>query len=192
MSPLNLPFRLILASNSPRRQNLLGNIGVDFEVYVRVVDESFPDDIDALDVAPYLAALKGEAYNDYLTNDMLIITADTTVVVGNEVINKPENESEAIKMLEFLSGKKHTVVTGVHLNSKSKSKTFAVKTDVYFKKLERMEIEYYVQHFKPFDKAGSYGIQEWLGYIGVERIDGCFFNVMGLPLHKVYEELRTF
>jgi len=184
-------YRIILGSQSPRRQNLLKELGLEFDIIVKDTDEDFDENMPAENVAPYLAALKASAFNETLTENDLLITADTTVVLGEQVINKPNDRGNAIQMLTALSGKMHSVITGVSLKTLLKSDVFSVKTDVYFKPLTLAEIEYYVDKFEPYDKAGSYGIQEWIGYIGVERIDGCFFNVMGLPLHDLNKHLKN-
>ena len=193
MIALNLKDKhIILASKSPRRHRLLKELGIEFEIRTKDVDESFSDDIPPKEVAPYLAALKAQAFKSDLAPSDLLITADTTVVLNGEVINKPADRKDAIRMLNALSGSQHTVVTGVSLCTIDKSRTFAVTTDVYFRPLLQAEIEHYVDTFEPYDKAGSYGIQEWIGYIGIERLDGCFFNVMGLPLQRLYAELLEF
>jgi len=185
-------YRIILGSQSPRRQSLLKELGLRYDVLVLDVEEIFPGDLAAEKVPLYLAELKSEAYKEKLKENEIIITADTTVILDSKVINKPVDRDDALNMLRQLSGQKHTVVTGVVVLSKSKKTDFSEKTDVYFKPLTEEEINYYVNHYSPFDKAGSYGIQEWLGYIGIEKIDGCYYNVMGLPLSRLYKVLSAF
>jgi septum formation protein len=184
---LNLP-NVVLASASPRRYELLKSLGIAFKVVKPDTDESFSVSIAALEVAPFLARKKAEAYSG-LKTDEILITCDTTVCLDGMVINKPENKDEARQMLQTLSGRDHTVVTGVCLRSAEKEVIFSEKTLVRFKKLTENEIDYYLEHFKPYDKAGAYGIQDWIGFIGVERIEGCFYNVMGLPVARLYKEL---
>ena len=185
-------YQIILASQSPRRQTLLKELNFNFEVKVKEIDEAFPPHLVKEEIAVYLAELKAEAFNSELTNNQLIITADTIVWVNNQVLNKPSDYQHAFEMLETLSNNKHTVYTGVCLKTKAKTKTFWASTDVYFAKLDNEEIEYYINTYKPYDKAGSYGIQEWIGYIAIERIEGSYFNVMGLPIQKLYNELKHF
>lgn len=185
-------FQLILASKSPRRQQLLGDLGLSFEVITLDVDESFPENMPVNEVAAFLAEKKAAAFSAEITGNQLIITADTIVTKGSFVLNKPDNTDQAREMLRILSGKKHEVITGVCLLSKSKKVVFSAKTDVWFKELSEEEISYYIEHYKPFDKAGAYGIQEWIGYIGIYRIDGSYFNVMGLPVQQLYTQLANF
>lgn len=183
-------YKIILASNSPRRRELLGGLGVTFEVRVLPgIDESYPNDMPALKVAGYIAEKKALAYTAQA--DELILTADTIVVVGNEILGKPHDAADAKRMLTMLSGRTHQVVTGVCLSTAEKHRAFSVVSDVTFKSLSQEEIDYYVRVFQPFDKAGAYGIQEWIGYIGVTALQGSYFNVMGLPIQRIYEELRT-
>ncbi|MEQ9422784.1 MAG: Maf family nucleotide pyrophosphatase [Cyclobacteriaceae bacterium] len=184
-------YRLILASNSPRRQELLRECGFDFEVFTTDVDESFPADIGANHVAKYLANKKNKAYQKLL-DDSIIITADTTVVFDKKILNKPSDDAEAFEMINQLSGKKHFVITGVCISSPEKVVAFDDITEVEFKQLTEIEINNYISNYRPFDKAGAYGIQEWIGMIGVEKISGSYFNVMGLPTHQVYEVMKTF
>ncbi|MBI4645658.1 MAG: septum formation protein Maf [Bacteroidia bacterium] len=184
---------IILASRSPRRQYLLKELGIEFEIRIKEEhDETYPQSLTKEQIPVYLAEVKAKTFINELTANDLLITADTIVWLDGEIINKPSNYEEAVNMLNKLSGKMHQVVTGVCLTSLKKTSSFHVVTDVYFKKLSEEEIRYYVENFRPYDKAGAYGIQEWLGYIGIERIDGCYFNVMGLPLQKLYEGLRFF
>ncbi|MBN8697083.1 MAG: septum formation protein Maf [Bacteroidetes bacterium] len=185
-------YKLILASKSPRRQFLLKELGLDFEVRTKEVDESFPDTLKAQEIPLYLCQKKADAFDEELNDNTIVITADTIVWVEGQVLNKPENYEDAVRMLQLLSGKMHEVYTGVCLKSKHKSKSFYALTKVYFKELSRQEIDYYINNYHPYDKAGSYGAQEWIGYIAVEKIEGSYFNVMGLPVRELYEELLKF
>lgn len=186
-------FRLILASQSPRRQQLLADAGLRYELAPRFeCDELFPDDMAADDVAGYLSRLKSEAYPAELGERDILLTADTVVVVDNDILGKPSSREEAVAMIRRMSGREHKVITGVTLRSKSAAKTFSVCSDVVFRTLSDEEIAYYVDNYRPMDKAGAYGIQEWIGYVGIERINGSFYNVMGLPVQRVYVELDTF
>ena len=186
-------YRIILASESPRRQQLLRDMEIDFEVKTKPVDETIPEGMEKTDVALFLCQKKSDAFSDNeLKNDELLITADTVVCLGNEILNKPATRAEAIEMLEKLAGNKHEVITGLCLRTREKKALLAVSTDVYFKPLTRNEIEHYVDLYKPFDKAGSYGIQEWIGFIGIDRIDGSYYNVVGLPTARLYEALKNF
>lgn len=183
-------MKIILASNSPRRKELLGGLGVDFEVKVlKGVDESYPESLPSTDVAEYIAAEKAAAYT--VKDDELLITADTVVIVGRDILGKPADAADACGMLRELSGKTHQVVTGVCLTTSKEQRRFSVTTDVTFKQLSNAEINYYVDKYKPYDKAGAYGIQEWIGYIGVTALSGSYYNVMGFPVQRVYEELTT-
>lgn len=183
-------IKIILASNSPRRKELLGGLGVDFEVKVlKGVDESYPESLPSTDVAEYIAAEKAAAYT--VKDDELLITADTVVIVGRDILGKPADAADACGMLCELSGKTHQVVTGVCLTTSKEQRRFSVTTDVTFKQLSDAEINYYVDKYKPYDKAGAYGIQEWIGYIGVTALSGSYYNVMGFPVQRVYEELTT-
>lgn len=185
--------KLILASKSPRRQQLLRELGVEFEVRTNGDDEElFPDNLSMVEIPIYLAKYKARPLIGKLKSNEILITSDTIVWCNGHVIGKPNDEVDAYKILSLLSGNKHTVVTGVCLSTQSKTKTFFATTDVYFKKLSDEEILYYIKNYKPFDKAGAYGIQEWIGFIGVERIDGSYFNVMGLPVQQLYTELQDF
>jgi len=183
---------IILASKSPRRQNLLKELGFDFEIKTKEIEEVYPPELQRENVALFLSELKATAFIDDLKENDLIITSDTIVCLGDEIIGKPKGREDAIKMLGKISGNKHEVITAVTLLSKEKKHTFYEETAVYFKSLTFQEIEYYVDNYQPFDKAGSYGIQEWIGYIGIEKIIGSYFNVMGLPVKRVYEELIKF
>ena len=183
--------QIVLASNSPRRRELLAGLGFPFEVRVlEGIDESYPQDLPVSEVALYIAGKKAEAYRQAITDNELIITADTVVIVGDEILGKPVDETDAVRMLRELSGRTHQVTTGVCLLSSEQESRFAVTTDVTFKTLTDEEIQYYVTHYKPFDKAGAYGIQEWIGYIGVTGLHGSYYNVMGLPVQRIYSELQ--
>lgn len=185
-------YKLILASNSPRRKELLAGLGLPFEVRVlQDIDESYPDDLPVSEVALYIAGKKADAYRTIVNDDELIITADTVVIVGDEILGKPVDEADAERMLRQLSGRIHQVTTGVCLLTASQERSFAVTTDVTFKELSDEEIRYYVTTYKPFDKAGAYGIQEWIGYVGVTCLHGSYYNVMGLPVQRIYETIRT-
>lgn len=186
-------YRIILASNSPRRKELLAGIGIDFEVRVlQGIDESYPADLPIQDTAEYISRKKAAAYREQLADDELVITADTIVVLDDEVMGKPADEQEASSMLHKLSGRTHQVITGVTLTTKERQQSFSVLTDVTFKQLSDAEIDYYITHYHPMDKAGAYGIQEWIGYIGVTGLSGSYFNVMGLPVQRIYEALKTY
>lgn len=189
-------YRIVLGSNSPRRRELLAGLDLDFEVEVIPgIDESYPDNLSPEEIGIHIACKKAEAYLDKMTDNELLITADTIVITYGEqivVIGKPADREAAIEMLRGLSDRVHEVVTGVCLTTKEKSVSFAVSSAVSFAHLDEDEIIYYVDKYRPFDKAGSYGIQEWIGYVGVEAINGSFYNVMGLPVQKLYQELKKF
>jgi len=186
-------YDIILASNSPRRKELLDGLGITFKVKVLLdVDESYPDTMDKREVAEYIATKKASAYLSHMNDNSLLITADTIVLMDNKIYGKPVNEEEARQMLHQLSGKTHEVITGVCLTSKKKQKSFSVFSEVRFAKLEDKEIDYYVASYRPLDKAGAYGIQEWIGYVAVEYISGSYFNIMGLPVQRLYQELKKF
>ena len=188
-----ITYKIILASNSPRRKELLAGIDVPFEVRVMDgIDESYPDTLPIHDIAEYIAKKKATAYRETMAGDELVITADTIVVLGSKVMGKPHDANEASSMLRQLSGQTHQVITGVTLTTKERQMSFSVETDVTFKNLSDEEIDYYVTHYRPFDKAGAYGIQEWIGHIGVTGMSGSYFNVMGLPVQRIYEALKTF
>lgn len=183
-------MNIILSSNSPRRKELLAGLGIPFEVKVLPdIDESYPDSMEADKVSEYIAIKKAAAYNDFLTEGNLVLTADTTVILGKEIMGKPVDAADASRMLHELSGKTHQVVTGVCLTMVGEQRHFSVITDVTFKKFSDEEIDYYITNYKPFDKAGAYGIQEWIGYIGCTKLEGSYFNVMGLPVQRIYQEL---
>ena len=186
----DLKYKLILASNSPRRKELLAGLGVPFEVRVlQDIDEHYPENLPVNEVARYIAKEKADAYRRIVAADELIITADTVVIVGDEILGKPVDEADAVRMLKLLSGRTHQVMTGVCLLTAEKERCFDVTTDVTFKTLTDEEIHYYVNRYRPFDKAGAYGIQEWIGYIGVTGLNGSYYNVMGLPVQRIYQEL---
>jgi septum formation protein len=186
-------YKVVLASQSPRRRHLLKEIGIEYEIAQPIdIDEAYPDDLTTTEVPMYLSELKANAYSEYLDKNVILITADTVVSQNKEIIGKPRNYDDAYAILKRLSGSKHNVFTGVTLTSLSQQRTFLSKTKVFFDNLTDEEIKYYLDNYKPYDKAGSYGIQEWIGYIGVERIKGSFFNVMGLPVHQLYNELKVF
>lgn len=185
-------YRVMLASASPRRRELLGMLDIDFTLAPpREIDEVYHDSLAASEVAPYLSRLKAEAYRTDMPADALVITADTVVVCDGEIMGKPHSEAEAARMLRRLSGNTHQVVTGVSVSTADRTETFSAVTQVEFADLTDEEIDYYVSRYRPMDKAGAYGIQEWIGCIGVKRIDGSFYNVMGLPLHRLYSVLKT-
>lgn len=189
----NIGYNIILASNSPRRKELLAGLGVEFDVrLIDGIDETYPSDIESHDVAEYIAKKKADAYKQSIASNELIITADTVVILDGEIFGKPSNADDAYNMLQKLSGKTHQVITGVCLLTKNEQRVFRVKTDVTFKELEMEEIKYYVDNYKPFDKAGAYGIQEWIGYIGVTSLNGSYFNVVGFPVQRIYTELQKF
>lgn len=185
-------YKIILASASPRRQQLMHDAGFQFEVRLKCTEETYPETLVPVDVPEYLARLKAAAFDGQIAADELLITADTIVCLDAKILGKPKNREHAIEILRQLSGQKHTVVTGVCLTTRQKQQTFSSLTDVYFKPLSEEEIIFYIDTYKPFDKAGAYGIQEWIGYIGITRIDGSFYNVMGLPVQKLYEQLQNF
>ena len=187
-----ITYKIILASNSPRRKELLAGIDIPFEVRViDGIDESYPDTLPTKDIAEYISKKKSAAYRQTMASDELVITADTIVVLGSQVMGKPKDANEACSMLRQLSGQTHQVITGVTLTTTERQISFSVETDVTFKVLSDEEIEYYVSHYRPFDKAGAYGIQEWIGHIGVTGMSGSYFNVMGLPVQRIYEALKT-
>lgn len=187
------PYQIILGSASPRRQELLKSLGFDFLNKPIKADESkWPVDLQAQEIPIYLAELKADAYPEELKEDEILITADTIVWCEGKALNKPANFVEGKKMLETLSGKMHQVFTAVCLKSGNKQTTFYDESKVYFKKLKPEEIEYYLTNFSPYDKAGGYGVQDWIGYVGIDKIEGSFYNVMGLPVKELFEELIKF
>jgi septum formation protein len=186
-------YHIILASNSPRRRELLAGLGITFDIRVLPgIDESYPDDLPVEQIAQHIAHAKAEAYRQTMADDELIITADTVVIVGNEVLGKPHDADDAHRMLRAISGRTHQVITGVCLTTTDRQRCFSVTTDVTFKTLSEEEIDYYIATYRPFDKAGAYGIQEWIGYIGVTGLQGSYFNVMGLPVQRIYAELLKY
>ncbi len=184
-------IKLILASNSPRRQQLMREAGFTFEVKVKDTPEDFPEDMPAEEVPAFLALRKAEAFKTEITNGQVVLTADTIVVANGNILNKPADREEAYRMISSLSGRSHSVYTGVCLMSQKETTTFTEETKIYFTRLSPEEIYKYIDEYKPFDKAGAYGIQEWIGLIGIERLEGSYFNVVGLPVHRVYSALKT-
>lgn len=186
-------YRIILGSNSPRRRELLAGLDLSFDVHVIPgLEENYPDSLQPQEIPVFLSKQKAEVYLSTLEDQVLLITADTIVWNETEVIGKPKDREDAIRMLRSLSGHEHQVVTGVCLTTTKKQETFSVVSSVRFASLTDEEIIYYVDKYKPFDKAGAYGIQEWIGYVGVESISGSFYNVMGLPVQRLYQELKRF
>ncbi|GAA4386245.1 Maf-like protein [Hymenobacter koreensis] len=183
--------RLILASNSPRRRQLLADLGLPYEVRLKDVDESYPAHLKGAEVAEFLAAHKASAYRDELVPGDVLLTADTIVCLDEYILNKPTDEEDAVRMLLQLQGRAHDVFTGVCLlTGEGKRVVFSDQTRVYFRTLSETDIRYYVQHYRPLDKAGAYGAQDWIGLVAVTRLEGSYFNVMGLPVHRVYTELE--
>jgi septum formation protein len=185
-------YNIILASKSPRRQQLLKSLGIKFTVQTIEVEENYPKNLEKHEVPVYLAELKSKPFLNKLSGNDLVITADTVVCLDKQILGKPKNRKEAIEMLESLSNREHQVITGVCLSSKQKTHSFYSLTNVRFKPLNDDEINYYINEFKPYDKAGAYGIQEWIGAIGITHIEGSFYNVMGLPIQILYEEIQKF
>lgn len=186
-------YQIILASNSPRRRELLEGLGIPFQTRVIPgIDESYPEGLGGTEIATHIASAKAEAYRSSLAGNELLITADTIVYTDGQVFGKPKDRAEACAMLHALSGRTHQVITGVTLLTSRQKRTFAVTTEVTFTALTDEEIGYYVDHYRPYDKAGSYGIQEWIGFVGVTGIHGSYFNVMGLPVQRLYQELKNF
>lgn len=182
--------KLILSSKSPRRQELLKGLGLEFSIDIREVEELYDEKIPANQVSKYLAKLKATPFIGTLASDQLLITSDTVVVIDDKVLGKPKNNDEAEKMLEQLSGKTHKVITGVCLTEDLDQHVFSVETEVIFDELTLAEIQFYIQQCQPFDKAGSYGIQEWIGFAKIKALRGCYYNVMGLPLNALYRKLQ--
>lgn len=186
-------YNIILASNSPRRKELLSGLDLHYKVKTLPdVDESYPENLKGKEIPIYIAKEKANAYLSYIKDDTLLITADTIVLLDGQVYGKPVDLEDAKRMLHKLSGKTHQVITGVCITTKQKQHTFGVTSEVRFAKLEDSEIDYYVDKYKPTDKAGAYGIQEWIGYVAVEYISGSYFNIMGLPAQRLYQELKKF
>ncbi len=184
-------FKLVLGSKSPRRQALIKELGFPVEVRIKEVEEIYPDDLPSQDVPEFLAKLKASPLQGSLSDEEILVTSDTIVLLDGEVVGKPADSSAAKQMLARLSGKTHTVISGVCLTSNKKQHSFSSHTKVFFNTLSSEDINHYVEMFQPMDKAGSYGIQEWVGYIGVSKIEGCYYNVMGLPLHDLYRALKA-
>lgn len=186
-------YQVVLASKSPRRQELLRGMGVDFIILTKETPETFPPEMPWDEVPVHLSLQKSLAFSDAeLPADYLLITADTVVISEGEILGKPKDAADAVRMLEQLSGKVHHVVTGVTVRSKDRQESFAARSEVTFAPLERDEIDYYIERYQPFDKAGAYGIQEWIGYVGISGLEGSFYNVMGLPTRKLYQVLKGF
>lgn len=186
-------YNVILASGSPRRQQLLTEMDIPFRVQTREVEEVFPDNLSPVEAVTFLCRLKSLAFREEeLNENTVLISADTLVVLGNKILGKPTGEKEAAEILRQLSGNKHQVITGVCLRLGKRMKVFTSSTTVYFKNLSEEEIDYYVKQYKPLDKAGAYGIQEWIGHAAITKIEGPYFNVMGLPTQRLYEELTAF
>lgn len=189
----DIPYKIILASNSPRRRELLAGLGLDFTVRVMEgIDESWPENLKGEDIPLFISLRKADRYKLAIAPDELVITADTIVCVDGKVLGKPSDESDARQMLRMLSGREHEVITGVTFLTSRMEHSFAVTTKVRFCRLSEEEIDYYVKNYLPMDKAGAYGIQEWIGYVGVESIQGSYFNVVGLPVQRLYRELMLF
>ena len=192
LSNLN-KYQIILASKSPRRQELLRGMGVNFEILTKETPEEYPADLPLDEVPKYLSLQKSLAFTDEeLSNDYLLITSDTVVICEGEILGKPKDREDAARMLRLLSGKTHHVVTGVTVRSAERTESFAVRSNVTFAQLDEEEINYYIEHCKPYDKAGAYGIQEWIGYVGISGLEGSFYNVMGLPTRRLYQTLKGF
>lgn len=186
-------YNLILASASPRRRQLLAECGLQFTLADKFeCDEHYPATMPSVEVAEYLSRLKSNAYPKSLAANDILLTADTIVVVDNTILGKPTDREDAVAMLRMLSGRKHTVITGVTMRTESTIKSFSVASKVFFRDITDEEIDYYIDNYRPFDKAGAYGIQEWIGYVAIEGIEGSFFNVMGLPIQRLYVELGDF
>ncbi len=186
-------YRLILASHSPRRRQLLRDAGIPYMLGTPCeAEETYPPSLSPEQIPAFLSERKSEAYPEPLRENDILITADTVVCLEGKVLGKPKDREDAVRILNALSGKRHRVVTGATLRKPGKKHTFSVSTDVYFRPLTGEEIRYYVNRYEPFDKAGAYGIQEWIGYVGIERIEGSFYNVMGLPVQQLYAELDRF
>ena len=185
-------FTIILGSASPRRKQLLTELGIEFSIKTTQKEEKYPENLDGAEIAEFLAKQKAEVISKELTGNYLLITADTIVIQNNEILHKPKDKDEAQRILQNLSGKSHKVISGVCIKSAKKEVVFSSETEVTFNKLSEDEILYYIDNFKPFDKAGSYGIQQWIGYIGIEKIKGSYNNVVGLPTAELYQKLKLF
>ncbi len=184
-------YRIILASNSPRRKELLSGLNLEYEVKILPgIDETYPASLKGEEIPLFIARKKAEAYRDSIQEKELIITADTIVYTDGEVLGKPKDEADARRMLHLLSGRSHQVITGVCLTTRTSQRSFASVTEVTFDALSDEEIDFYIAHYRPMDKAGAYGIQEWIGFVGVSKLNGSYFNVMGLPVQRLYRELK--
>ncbi|MDX6745981.1 Maf-like protein [Polaribacter sp. PL03] len=183
-------FNIILASGSPRRQQFFKDLDIDFSIKLKEIEEIYPKELKGAEITDFLADLKSKAFKDLQEKDILI-TSDTIVWLENKALGKPKDAKDAFNMLKALSGKKHEVITSISIKNNSFQKIINDITTVTFKELSNDEINYYINNYKPFDKAGAYGIQEWIGYIGIENIEGSYFNVVGLPVHKLYKELMN-
>lgn len=184
-------YTIILASGSPRRQQFFKDLGLDFEIRLKSIDEVYPNHLKGVEITDYLADLKSIPFDDELSANDLLITSDTIVWLNNKALGKPKNYEEAFSILRNLSGKTHEVITSVSIKNPNFQKIINDTTTVYFRDLTDEEIDYYITTYKPYDKAGAYGIQEWIGKIGIDKIEGSYFNVMGLPVHKLYKELMN-
>ena len=181
-------YNIILASKSPRRQQFFKDLNLDFTIQLKEVEEIYPKKLKGTEITEFLADLKSKAFTN-LSNKDLLITSDTIVWLENEALGKPKNEADAFKMLQSLSGKKHEVISSISIKTNNFQKIISDVTSVYFKEISDEEINYYIKNYKPFDKAGAYGIQEWIGFIAIDKIEGSYFNVVGLPVHKLYNVL---
>ena len=185
-------YTITLGSASPRRKQLLTELAIEFSIKTTQKEEEYPQNLDGAEIAEFLAKQKAEVISKELTGNYLLITADTIVIQNNEILHKPKDKDEAQRILQNLSGKSHKVISGVCIKSAKKEVVFSSETEVTFNKLSEDEILYYIENFKPFDKAGSYGIQQWIGYIGIEKIKGSYNNVVGLPTAELYQKLKLF
>lgn len=186
-------YDVILASKSPRRQELLAGMGVKFRVMTRDVVEDYPSSLPAVDVPAFLSRKKASAFEiNELPENYLVIASDTVVIIDNQILGKPKDTDDATRMLRLLSGRTHQVVSGVTIKTKDVTETFSAVSDVTFNILNDNEIHFYIEKYRPFDKAGAYGVQEWIGYIGVSAVKGSFYNVMGLPTQMLYQTLKKF
>ena len=193
LNELIRPWHVILASASPRRQELLRGLGIEFEIDTRSnTDEKYDPELPKAQVAEFLSRLKSEGFHRPLTDNELLITADTVVCIDNQVLGKPKDRADAVQMLQSLSGRSHTVYTGVTLRTAARIRSFRVGSEVFFREITDEEINYYIDNYRPYDKAGAYGIQEWIGYATITRLKGSYFNVMGLPVQRLYDELTSF
>ncbi|MEY4135068.1 MAG: Maf family nucleotide pyrophosphatase [Saprospiraceae bacterium] len=190
MLPLNR--KIILASQSPRRSHLLREAGLSFEIRPTDIPEDFPEDMDVDQVAPYLARKKAEAARPWIQSDEIVLASDSVVILEGRIFNKPQDDAEAFAMLRALSGKMHRVITGVCLISKTQEMDFSGEAKVFFEPMDDAEIDFYVSTYRPFDKAGAYAVQEWIGLCKISRIEGTYSNIMGLPMDLVYKALKTF